>query len=153
MAPNRQCGTRPKTGSTRKNPSCCGLWENWGERDRLSGRPLCAERRGSLHPLFDTGPQRAGTDRAAGPVLDAILSNHNYPPLLTGLLAEALTLTALLGSTLKEAGGQLTLQAQAQGGVIDLLVCDYQAGALRGYIRHDPDRPDVLHENNRKSDV
>src|SRR3546814_3438771 len=66
MAPNRQCGTRPKTGSTRKNPSCCGLWENWGERDRLSGRPLCAERRGSLHPLFDTGPQRAGTDRAAG---------------------------------------------------------------------------------------
>src|SRR3546814_20030156 len=88
-----------------------------------------------------------------GPVLDAILSNHNYPPLLTGLLAEALTLTALLGSTLKEAGGQLTLQAQAQGGVIDLLVCDYQAGALRGYIRHDPDRPDVLHENNRKSDV
>src|SRR3546814_8617462 len=60
------CGTRPKTGSTRKNPSCCGLWENWGERDRLSGRPLCAERRGSLHPLFDTGPQRAGTDRAAG---------------------------------------------------------------------------------------
>src|SRR3546814_2133206 len=85
--------------------------------------------------------------------LDAILSNHNYPPLLTGLLAEALTLTALLGSTLKEAGGQLTLQAQAQGGTIDLLVCDYQAGALRGYIRHDPDRLSVLNEKSGLRDM
>lgn len=72
-----------------------------------------------------------------GPVLDAILSNHGYPAPIAALLAEALTLTALLGSTLKDAGGQLTLQAQARGGIIDLLVCDYQAGSVRGYVRHD----------------
>src|SRR3546814_13847415 len=82
-----------------------------------------------------------------------MLSTHNCPPLLTGLLAEARTLTALRGSTLKEAGGQLTLQAQAQGGVIDLLVCDYQAGALRGYIRHDPDRLSVLNEKSGLRDM
>jgi molecular chaperone Hsp33 len=75
-----------------------------------------------------------------GPVLDAILSNHGYPPVIERVLAEALTVTALLGSTLKNFGGQLTLQAQTQGGAIDLLVCDYRGGEMRGYLRHDPDR-------------
>ena len=75
-----------------------------------------------------------------GPVLDAILGNHGYPPAIERVLAEALTLTALLGSTLKDSEGQLTLQAQTEGGVIDLLVCDYRGGEMRGYLRHDPDR-------------
>jgi molecular chaperone Hsp33 len=75
-----------------------------------------------------------------GPVLDAILASHNYPPAIERVLAEALTLTVLLGSTLKDAEGQLTLQAQTEGGVIDLLVCDYRGGQMRGYLRHDPDR-------------
>lgn len=75
-----------------------------------------------------------------GPVLDQILANHGYPPVIEKLLAEALALTALLGSTLKDAGGQLTLQAQTEGGVIDLLVCDYKGGELRGYLKHDPER-------------
>ena len=56
------------------------------------------------------------------------------------LLAEALVLTALLGSLLKEPQGQMTLQAQTEAGVIDLLVCDYLGGELRGYVRHDPER-------------
>lgn len=87
-------------------------------------------------------PARHARGRVArlGGVLDAILSNHNYPPLLAALLAEALALTALLGSTLKDAGGQLTLQAQAKDGAVDLLVCDYLDGALRGYVRHDAQR-------------
>jgi molecular chaperone Hsp33 len=75
-----------------------------------------------------------------GPVLDEILANHNYPPLIERVLAEALLLTALLGTTLKNAEGQLTIQAQTEGGVIDLLVCDYRNGELRGYLRHDPER-------------
>jgi molecular chaperone Hsp33 len=33
---------------------------------------------------------------------------------------------------LKESGSQLTLQAQAEGGVVDLLVCDYRDGEVRG---------------------
>ncbi len=54
--------------------------------------------------------------------------------------AEALVLTALLGSLLKDPGGQMTLQAQTEAGIVDLLVCDYKGGELRGYVRHDPDR-------------
>jgi molecular chaperone Hsp33 len=75
-----------------------------------------------------------------GPVVDAVLANHGYPPLIEKLLAEALTLTALLGSLLKEAEGQLTMQAQTQGGIVDLMVCDFLAGSLRGYVRFDRER-------------
>ena len=75
-----------------------------------------------------------------GETLDTILANHNYPPAIEELLAEAIALTALLGSLLKDPGGQLTLQAQTENGIIDLLVCDYLGGELRGYVRHDPDR-------------
>ena len=89
-----------------------------------------------------TVPVRHARGRAAriGPTLDRILANHGYPPLLEHLLAEALVLTALLGSLLKDPGGQLTIQAQTEAGVIDLLVCDYKGGELRGYIRHDKER-------------
>jgi molecular chaperone Hsp33 len=87
-------------------------------------------------------PSRNARGRIArlGPVVDSVLANHGYPPGIEKLLAEALTLTALLGSLLKEPQGQLTLQAQTEGGMLDLLVCDYLGGALRGYVRHDPER-------------
>ncbi|WP_426693258.1 Hsp33 family molecular chaperone HslO [Sphingomonas sediminicola] len=89
-----------------------------------------------------TIPARDARGRAAriGPVLDEILANHNYPPVVERLLAEALTLTALLGTLLKDPQGQMTLQAQTENGAIDLLVCDYLGGELRGYVRHDPER-------------
>ena len=87
-------------------------------------------------------PSRNARGRIAriGPVLDTILAAHAYPPVIEQLLAEAITLTALLGSLLKEPQGQLTLQAQTEGGAIDLMVCDYLGGELRGYVRHDSDR-------------
>ena len=87
-------------------------------------------------------PSRNARGRIArlGSVVDAILTSHDYPPAIEKLLAEALTLTALLGSLLKEPQGQLTLQAQTGGGIVDLLVCDYLGGELRGYVRHDPER-------------
>ncbi|MBN8806707.1 MAG: Hsp33 family molecular chaperone HslO [Sphingomonas sp.] len=75
-----------------------------------------------------------------GSVLDTILSAHAYPPAIEALLAEALTLTALIGATLKDPSGQLTLQAQTQAGVVTLLVCDYRGGELRGYVQYDADR-------------
>jgi molecular chaperone Hsp33 len=89
-----------------------------------------------------TIPGRNARGRIArlGPVLDQILANHAYPPVVERLLAEALALTALLGAMLKEPGGQITLQAQTQSGAIGLLVCDYLGGDLRGYVRHDPER-------------
>lgn len=75
-----------------------------------------------------------------GPLLDQILSAHDYPAPIARILSEALVLTALLGAMLKEAGGQLTLQAQTEAGIIDLLVCDYMGGELRGYVRFDSER-------------
>ena len=75
-----------------------------------------------------------------GPVLGEILSAHDYPRPIARLLSEALVLTALLGATLKDAGGQLTLQAQTEAGIVDLLVADYKGGELRGYVRFDADR-------------
>jgi molecular chaperone Hsp33 len=75
-----------------------------------------------------------------GPALERILSAHDYPAPIAHLLAEALLLTALLGATLKDAGGQLTMQAQTEAGIVDLLVCDFRGGELRGYVRFDPDR-------------
>lgn len=70
-------------------------------------------------------------------VLSEILSAHAYPPLIEKTLAEALVLTALLGASLKQADGQLTMQAQTQKGAIRLLACDYKDGALRGYVQFD----------------
>ncbi|MEZ5656684.1 MAG: Hsp33 family molecular chaperone HslO [Sphingobium sp.] len=79
-----------------------------------------------------------------GPVLNEILAAHAYPPVVERLLAEALVLAGLLGSTLKNDAGQLTLQAQTEAGVISLLVADYMAsadgGSLRGYVQFDPDK-------------
>jgi len=72
-----------------------------------------------------------------GPVMDTILAAHDYPPALRHLLAEALVLTAVMGALLKSQDSQLTLQAQTAGGAVDLLVCDYRGGELRGYARHD----------------
>lgn len=75
-----------------------------------------------------------------GPVLETILSAHDYPSVIRDVLAEALVLAALMGSLLKDDGSQLTMQAQSEGGIIDLLVCDYRDGELRGYVRHDAER-------------
>jgi molecular chaperone Hsp33 len=71
--------------------------------------------------------------------LGAILAAHDYPPALRDLLAEALALTVLVGATLKTEG-QTTVQAQSKGGIVDLLVCDYRAGEVRGYLRFDAAR-------------
>lgn len=86
------------------------------------------------------GSNARGRVARLGPVLDEILSAHAYPPVIEKLLAEALTLTALLGATLKDAEGQMTLQAQTQRGIVSLMVCDYQGGKLRGYVQFDPAR-------------
>jgi len=50
-----------------------------------------------------------------GPALNEVMEAHAYPAPLAELLAEALVLAGVFGSTLKEAGG------------------------LRGYIQHDAD--------------
>ena len=99
--------------------------------------------------LSFTLPDRNARGRVVrlGPVLDEILSAHDYPPAIRGLLAEALTLTALLGALLKDVGSQLTMQAQAKGGTVSLLVCDFREGELRGYADFDAPRLEALGAN------
>lgn len=89
-----------------------------------------------------TIPERNGRGRVVrlGPVLETILSAHAYPTPIKHVLAEALVVTALIGSLLKDDEGQLTMQAQTESGIVDLLVCDYRGGELRGYVRFDEDR-------------
>ncbi|WP_226018183.1 Hsp33 family molecular chaperone HslO [Novosphingobium sp. FKTRR1] len=105
-----------------------------------------ADETGFDQVLQFTVPGRDARGRVVrlGPVLDLILSAHAYPTPVRNLLAEALVVAALIGSLLKDDDGQLTMQAQTQDGVIDLLVCDYRAGELRGHVRFDRARLDEL---------
>jgi molecular chaperone Hsp33 len=82
-----------------------------------------------------------------GPVLDTVVSAHAYPAPIRLLLAEALVVTALMGSLLKDEDGQLTIQAQTESGIVDLMVCDYRGGDVRGYVRHDAERLAMLGAN------
>ena len=71
-----------------------------------------------------------------GPALDAVLSAHNYPSIVAGLLGEIVVVGAMLSGTLKKAG---VLSIQIRGGAaINLLVVDVtHDGGIRGYARFD----------------
>lgn len=73
-------------------------------------------------------------------VLEQVLSAHDYPPPITHLLGEALVLVTLMGGLLKGDQAQMTMQAQTNGGIVSLLVCDYRDGAVRGYADFDGER-------------
>ncbi|MDE0932606.1 MAG: Hsp33 family molecular chaperone HslO [Novosphingopyxis baekryungensis] len=93
----------------------------------------------SDRPLRFSIPGRSARGRAVRieDSLADILSAHVYPPAVEALLTEAVTLTALLGSLLKDVGGELTMQANQGQGAVTLLVCDYRDGELRGYAQYD----------------
>lgn len=67
-----------------------------------------------------------------GSTVDKILSGHNYPEVVSTILAELLVVTTMIGTTLKNTG-LLSIQIQGDG-PISLMVADYNsAGHLRGY--------------------
>ena len=71
-----------------------------------------------------------------GPMLDGILGRHDYPAPVARLLAEAIVLTVLLGTSLKFEG-KLIVQTKGDGPV-DLLVADFAApDSVRAYARFD----------------
>ncbi len=80
-------------------------------------------------------------------VLDTILSTHDYPPPIAHLLAEALVLTALAGSLLKDDGSQATMQAHTESAAVRLLVCDLRGDELRGYVDFDAEQLAALGAN------
>ena len=74
-----------------------------------------------------------------GPTLDEILAKHDYPASVGKLLAEAIVLTTLLGSSLKF-DGRFILQTQTDGPV-SFLIVDFQSpDRLRAYARYDERR-------------
>src|ERR1700756_3099557 len=74
-----------------------------------------------------------------GPALDEILTKHDYPAPVGKLLAEAIVLTTLLGSSLKF-DGRFILQTQTDGPV-SFLIVDFQSpDRLRPYARYDARR-------------
>ncbi|HYM30450.1 MAG TPA: Hsp33 family molecular chaperone [Candidatus Cybelea sp.] len=83
--------------------------------------------------------ERAGLRGRAvrlGSVLDEILRRHDYPDPVSGMLGEALTLTAALAAALKF-DGIFTLQTKGNG-PISTMVADFRTpGSLRGYAGFD----------------
>src|SRR5690554_4659250 len=77
-----------------------------------------------------------------GPALDIIINRHGYPEPVARLLGEAITLAALVGSSLKFEG-RFILQARTDGPV-NLLVVDFDTpDGLRAYARYDQQALDV----------
>jgi len=70
-----------------------------------------------------------------GPAVDEILTKHAYPEPVLLLLGEAVTLTAMLGASLKFEG-KFILQTQASGPVSFLVVHYSSPGHLRGYASY-----------------
>jgi molecular chaperone Hsp33 len=74
-----------------------------------------------------------------GPVIDDILSRHNYASPVSAVLAQSVALAALLGSTLKFEG-KFILQTKTDG-PINMLVADFVSpNGIRGVARHDAKR-------------
>ncbi|GEO83552.1 MULTISPECIES: Hsp33 family molecular chaperone [Alphaproteobacteria] len=74
-----------------------------------------------------------------GPLLNSILSRHDYPEPVARLLAEAIVLTVLIGTSLKFEG-KFTVQTKSDGPV-DLLVADFASPEnVRAYARFDEER-------------
>lgn len=78
-------------------------------------------------------------------VLDGILKQHDYPPVVEALVAEMALLTALIGQTIK-LRWKLQLQLQSDGPV-RMIATDYygptdegEPARIRAYASFDPDR-------------
>jgi molecular chaperone Hsp33 len=101
--------------------------------------PLAAAGDDKVRPFVVEALDVRGRAIQMGPALDAIISRHDYPPAVSRLLAEAVVLAVLLGSSLK-INGRFTVQTETDGPV-DMLVVDYRSGgAIRAYARFDAER-------------
>ncbi|MFD0917057.1 Hsp33 family molecular chaperone [Pseudahrensia aquimaris] len=78
-----------------------------------------------------------------GPMLDAMLGRHDYPQAVSRLIAEAVTLTVLLGTALKFEG-KFILQTQTDGAV-PLIVTEFRTpSSVRAYANFDREAVDAL---------
>lgn len=83
-----------------------------------------------------------------GDALDVIVNRHGYPEPVARLLGEAITLAALVGSSLKFEG-RFILQSRTDGPV-SLLVVDFDTpDGLRAYARYDMEGLDALEKSGK----
>ncbi len=84
-----------------------------------------------------------------GPVVDDILSKHDYPDAVSALVAESVALTAMLGTTLKF-NGKFIVQTKTDGPVT-MLVADYVVpGQVRGMAKFDKTKLEGLQAPKQK---
>jgi len=96
---------------------------------------------------LDTSGIRGRVARLDG-VLEQVLSQHNYPPLIEALVAEMALLTALIGQTIK-LRWKLSLQVRGKGAA-RLIATDYygptadgEPARIRAYASYDAERLDL----------
>ncbi len=90
-------------------------------------------------PFHVEGLDVRGRAVRLGAMLDSLLDRHSYPEPVANLVAEAIVLTVLLGTSLKFEG-KFILQTQSDGPV-DMLVADLKTpGSVRAYARFDEKR-------------
>lgn len=78
-----------------------------------------------------------------GPAISAVLGKHDYPEPVSNLLGEAMTLTAMLGASLKF-DGKFILQTNSEGPVSFLVAHYYAPGNIRGYASYDESAVDAI---------
>ena len=89
-----------------------------------------------IQPFQIEGEDVRGRVVRLGPLVDEILHRHAYPEGVASLLAHALAMTALLGSSIKFEG-KLIMQAKGDGAVKTIVV-DYKTpGEMRGWVAFD----------------
>ena len=81
-------------------------------------------------------------------VLDNVLAQHDYPPSVEALVAEACLLTALIGQTIK-LRWKLSLQIRGSGEAVRMIATDYygptedgEPARIRAYASYDKDKID-----------
>jgi molecular chaperone Hsp33 len=112
-----------------------------------SGRPAAPDivvPRGITPFFLPRRPVRGRLIRL-GPLADVLLTRHDHHPVVTRLAGEALALAAGLAAALKFRGS-FSVQAKGDGAVPMLLADCTDAGALRGYVRAEPERLAALLE-------
>jgi len=97
---------------------------------------------------IENRPVRGRAVRMGPASVSPILHRHDYPDNLARILGEAITLAALVGSSLKFEG-RLLVQAEGDGPV-KMLVGEYRSdGGIRGYARFDEDAWEKLEKLNK----
>jgi len=101
-----------------------------------SSSPLGGTADDVIQPFQIEGEDVRGRVVRLGPLVDDILHRHAYPEGVASLLAHALAMTALLGSSIKFEG-KLIMQAKGDGAVKTIVV-DYKTpGEMRGWVAFD----------------